>query len=56
MSTPINPVTHKGQWIRRRARRIGRFYGVDRRLAIFDAWQSWIDFVAPQRVALHIVK
>lgn len=31
-------------WIKRRARRLQRFYKVPRRLAIFDAWQDWIDF------------
>lgn len=32
-------------WIKRRARRLQAFYGVDRRLAIFDAWRDYIDLV-----------
>ncbi|MCB1998420.1 MAG: hypothetical protein KDG57_21540 [Rhodoferax sp.] len=33
------------RWIKRRARRIERFYKVTRRLAIHDAWLDYIDFV-----------
>lgn len=32
-------------WIKRRARRIQRFYGVGRRLAVHDAWTDWIAFM-----------
>lgn len=31
-------------WIKRRARRLQRFYQVPRRMAIFDAWIDWINF------------
>ena len=31
-------------WIKRRARRIERFYGVTRRLAVYDAWLDYQDF------------
>lgn len=32
-------------WIKRRARRIQNFYGVERKLAIHDAWRDWISFM-----------
>ena len=31
-------------WVKRRARRLQRFYGVERRLAIFDAWCDYAEF------------
>jgi hypothetical protein len=31
-------------WIKRRARRLMRFYGIDRRLAIFDAATDYVAF------------
>jgi hypothetical protein len=40
MSTP----TQKLGWIKRRARRVQSFYGISRRLAIYDAWIDWIMF------------
>lgn len=36
--------TQKIGWIKRRARRIQRFYAIDRKLAIHDAWVDWIAF------------
>jgi len=41
-------------WIKRRARRLERFYGITRRLAIFDAWRDHIDFTGgqPRRLVL----
>jgi hypothetical protein len=35
-------------WIKRRARRLQRAYGVARRLAIFDAWCDYINFTGIQ--------
>jgi hypothetical protein len=35
-------------WIKRRARRLQRAYGVARRLAIFDAWLDYVDFTGVQ--------
>lgn len=32
-------------WIKRRARRLMRFYGVSRRLAVFDALTDYVGFV-----------
>lgn len=29
-------------WIKRRARRLQNFYGIDRKLAVFDAWQDFL--------------
>lgn len=29
-------------WIKRRARAIQKIYKVERKLAVFDAWQDWI--------------
>ena len=43
-------------WITRRARRLQRFYGVDRRLAIYDAWRDYIDFTGRQQRSLLLVK
>lgn len=43
-------------WITRRARRLQRFYGVDRRLAIHDAWRDYIDFMGIQHRRLSLVK
>lgn len=31
-------------WIKRRARRLQGFYGINRRMAIFDAWRDHIAF------------
>jgi hypothetical protein len=31
--------------VKRRARRIQRFYHVSRRMAVFDAWRDYADFV-----------
>lgn len=31
-------------WVKRRARRLQRFYGITRRLAIFDAWCDYSQF------------
>lgn len=43
-------------WIKRRARRLQQFYGIGRRLAVFDAWRDYINFTgtaaAPHLVAL----
>lgn len=35
---------HKIGWIKRRARRLQRFYGIDRKMAVFDAGLDWIAF------------
>lgn len=32
-------------WIRRRARRIQKFYQVQRKVAVHDAWLDYINFV-----------
>jgi hypothetical protein len=37
--------TSRLTWIKRRARRLMRFYKVDRRIAVQDAWLDWIAFV-----------
>lgn len=34
----------KVRWIRRRAKRLMRFYGVGRQIAVFDAHLDWITF------------
>ncbi len=39
---------HKIGWIKRRARRLQRFYGIDRKLAVFDARMDWIAFMGSQ--------
>ncbi|MBX3588767.1 MAG: hypothetical protein KF796_19215 [Ramlibacter sp.] len=31
-------------WIKRRARRLQSFYGIARRLAVFDAWRDYMSF------------
>ncbi|QSI33323.1 hypothetical protein GNX71_28665 [Variovorax sp. RKNM96] len=31
-------------WVRRRARRLERFYQVSRREAVANAWQDWASF------------
>jgi hypothetical protein len=46
MSLPTTPYARpRLAWIKRRARRLQRFYGISRRLAIFDAWRDHIAFV-----------
>lgn len=35
-------------WIKRRARRLQRFYGVDRRLAVYDARIDYLAFIGCQ--------
>lgn len=40
MRSPFNKIG----WIKRRARRLQRFYAIDRKLAIHDAWVDWISF------------
>lgn len=37
-------------WIKRRARRLERFYGVERRLAIWDAYVDYVTFFHPLSV------
>jgi hypothetical protein len=32
-------------WIKRRARRLQRFYGIDRKLAVYDARIDFLTFV-----------
>lgn len=39
-------------WVKRRARRLQRFYGITRRLAIFDAWRDYTEFVLGQGARL----
>lgn len=39
-------------WIKRRARRLQRFYGIERRFAIFDAWRDYAEFVLGRHVRL----
>lgn len=41
-------------WIKRRARRLQRCYGVSRRLAVFDAWTDYIHFTGAQQRQLLI--
>ncbi len=36
--------TSRLAWIKRRARRLERFYGISRKFAIYDAWLDWINF------------
>ncbi|SIR05830.1 hypothetical protein [Pseudacidovorax sp. RU35E] len=43
-------------WIKRRARRLMRFYGIDRRMAIADAHRDYIDFVLPGGAHLTAVR
>lgn len=40
----MKPFCQKIGWIKRRARRIERFYKVTRKIAIHDAWTDWITF------------
>lgn len=50
MSTP------RLTWIKRRARRLQRFYGITRRLAVFDAAQDYAYFNGtPSRPQLTVV-
>lgn len=42
---PSKKPLDRGAWIRRRARRLMRAYNCPRRIAIFDAWVDWIDFM-----------
>lgn len=44
MNNHIKPASKLG-WIKRRARRIQRFYNVSRKLAVYDARIDWISFV-----------
>ena len=44
MNSVIKPASKLG-WIKRRARRIQRFYNVSRKLAVYDARIDWIAFV-----------
>lgn len=39
-------------WIKRRARRLQKFYGIDRKLAVFDARLDFFHF----KGGLHAVK
>lgn len=32
-------------WIKRRARRLQRFYGINRKLAVYDARLDFLDFI-----------
>ena len=41
----MNTPAHKLGWIKRRARRIQRFYSVSRRMAVHDAWTDWVAFI-----------
>lgn len=41
-------VTRLG-WIKRRARRLERFYGISRKLAVYDARIDYLAFVGWQR-------
>lgn len=45
MNTPA--FAQKVRWIRRRARRIQRFYKISRSVAVFDAHRDWIDLNLP---------
>ena len=42
-------------WIKKRARRLMRFYGVDRRFAIADAAADYSYFVGPTRPTLTVI-
>jgi hypothetical protein len=39
----------KVHWIKRRARRLQRFYQVSRKIAVHDAWLDWIAFHGVQK-------
>lgn len=43
------------QWVKRRARRLMKFYGIGRRLAIADASRDYIDFVCPGGAHLTVI-
>lgn len=43
----MTPITRLG-WIKRRARRLQRFYGINRKLAVLDARLDWVAFQAVQ--------
>ena len=36
-------------WIKRRARRLQKFYGIGRKLAVFDARMDYLSFMGWQR-------
>ena len=40
----MNPTSRLG-WIKRRARRLQRFYGINRKMAVFDARLDWVSFM-----------
>lgn len=40
-------------WIKRRARRLQKFYGITRRIAVFDAWRDYAEFCLWQ--SAHLV-
>lgn len=44
-------VRSKIGWIKRRARRLQRFYGIDRKLAVHDAWTDYIAFMGAGALA-----
>lgn len=44
MKSSMKPASKLG-WIKRRARRIQRFYNVSRKLAVYDARMDWLAFV-----------
>lgn len=44
------------QWIKRRARKLIKFYGVNRRIAIADANRDYVDFVCPGMPPVRLVK
>ena len=47
-----NPTITRLGWIKRRARRLQKFYGIDRKLAVFDARLDFFHF----KGGLHAVK
>jgi hypothetical protein len=42
-ATPYHPPTRLG-WIKRRARRLQKFYGISRKLAVYDARLDFFQF------------
>jgi len=42
-------------WVRRRARRLQRFYAISRREAVDSAWEDWVCFqpIAARSGAVH---
>lgn len=42
-------------WIKRRARRIQKFYGVGRRLAVFDAMRDYSEFAFGRPARLVVI-